>query len=65
LWNRSKKCPEYCLIDELFNDFFETITYIDLSNVDVIIENIDLTEISLFDLEATQAELESVLVALS
>lgn len=52
------------LVDELFNDFFDTFSGIDFNNVNVIVESIDLTEITLFDLEATQSELESVLATL-
>ncbi|MGV0025587.1 hypothetical protein [Phormidesmis priestleyi] len=48
-------------IDELFNDFFEAFSEIEFDDVEVLVENIDLTEITLFDLEATQSELEIIL----
>ncbi len=60
-FGQSDSSMDDVLIDELFNDFFETISFIDVSNVNVLVESIDVTGLSLFDLEATQVELESLL----
>jgi len=50
------------LIDELFNDFFETFADLDFSNVSAIVASIDLDDITLPELEATQFELQNLLV---
>lgn len=49
------------LIDELFNDFFEAFANLDFGDVSEIVSSIDLNDITLPELEATQFELQNLL----
>jgi hypothetical protein len=53
------------LADQLFHDFFDVFAEIELEDVDMLVVSINLNEITLFDLEATQAELNGILAVLS